>query len=220
MVKIGVLGGIGPEASALFYSKLIEEIQVRKLVNKNEDYPQIIINSINAIELTERITEKDLMPYIKGLEELDSLNPDFIIMVCNTIHLYFNLLQSKIKTRIINLPKEVESLVIQRKINKIFLIGTENTLNSSLYKFQNIETLTPNQEEQKILTYSIVEYNKGKNKEYHKKNVLAICNKYLSLGAQSVLMGCTEFAVMLKDTDIPKINTIEVMINSTIRRFN
>src|SRR3989344_1847215 len=120
-LKIGVLGGIGPEATAEFYSKLIQKLQEKNLIKTNKDYPQIIINSIPAPELIyERISKEDLKPYIRGLKELDKFNPDFIIMVCNTIHLYYDLLQKEIKTKIIDLRKELELYVKKKKIKSVF----------------------------------------------------------------------------------------------------
>jgi len=40
------------------------------------------------------------------------------------------------------------------------------------------------------------------------------------LGAEVVILGCTEFAVMLGDENIPKINTIDVLINAVVRELN
>ena len=112
-IKIGVLGGIGPEATALFYKKLILQIQKELEIQSNTDFPQIIINSIPAPELVgNKIKEKELGPYVKGLKELDSMGPDFIIMVCNTIHLYLDYLQGHVKTPILNLREEIRKELI------------------------------------------------------------------------------------------------------------
>ena len=78
-IKIGVLGGIGPEATATFYFELIQRLQAEGLVKDNTDFPQILINSIPAPELVfNKTTEKDLRPYEEGLKELDSFGVDFI----------------------------------------------------------------------------------------------------------------------------------------------
>src|SRR3989338_5655614 len=100
-IKIGVLGGIGPEATGLFYLKLIKRLQDSGLIRDNQDFPQIIINSIPAPELIfDKVENTDLEVYENGIQELDKMNPDFIVMVCNTIHLYHQSLQSKIATEI------------------------------------------------------------------------------------------------------------------------
>jgi hypothetical protein len=62
-VRIGVLGGIGPEATGEFYNKLIAKFQERGLIKTNRDFPQIVINSIPAPELIyDTISDEDLKP--------------------------------------------------------------------------------------------------------------------------------------------------------------
>ncbi len=86
-----MLGGIGPEATGEFYSKLIRSLQEKKLIKNNKDFPHIIINSIPAHELiSHKISDEELKPYIEGLKELDKFGVDFIVMVCNTIHLFYD----------------------------------------------------------------------------------------------------------------------------------
>ena len=41
-IKIGVLGGIGPEATGMFYLKLIKKMQADGLISCNGDFPQIL----------------------------------------------------------------------------------------------------------------------------------------------------------------------------------
>lgn len=194
-------------------------MQERELVKRNKDYPQLILNSINASELISSSTsEYELSDYLSGLKELDGLNPHFIIMACNTIHLYHNLLQSKINCPIINLREEVNNFLRNNKINSILIIGTKQTANK-LYRFKKIETFKPTDLEQEALSQAIFDFNRGLNKEVCIKETEAICAKYLSLGAKYILLGCTEFAVMLKDSKLPVINTLDILTEVVIRNF-
>lgn len=214
-IKVGVLGGIGPEATNYFYSNLIKKLQKKGLIKQNQDYPQIIINSIPAPELVkDDVSEEDLEPYIKGLKDLDSLNPNFIVMVCNTIHIFHNRLQSQVKAPILNLKSIVKKEA--SKYKKPLLISTKLTANS-LYNFSNV--IIPNESELEILTESISNYNHGKDKEIQKIKVKDICFNYLSSGADIVILGCTEFAVMLSDENFPKINTLDLLINETLKEM-
>jgi len=215
--RIGVLGGIGPESTAEFYSKLINELQKRGLVKSNEDYPQIIVNSIPAPELIyDDINEEELVSYIEGLKELDKFGVDFIVIICNTIHLYYDLLQKNIKTRIIDLRKEMNKFLMKNKIQSVFILGTPNTIKKGLYRFAKIKSYEPNIRELSILTESIFNFNRGFERERQIKAVKEICNKYLKKGAQTIILGCTEFAVMLGNEDFPNINSIDILVNSTI----
>ncbi len=216
MTKIGVLGGIGPEATGEFYTKLITKLQKSGKIKSNTDFSQIIVNSIPAPELIyDTISDEDLQPYIDGLKELDSLNVDFIAMVCNTIHLYYDRLQKQVNAPIIDLRKAVHDSLKKKNVKSVFVLGTPNTIKQGLYKFEGLNTLEPTLEEQKQMIDAIFLFNKGVEKENQKDLVKKICEKYLCKGAEVVILGCTEFAVMLQD-GVPCVNTIDVLVEETL----
>jgi len=219
-MRIGVLGGIGPEATAEFYSKLIKRLQEKGLIKKNNDFPQIVVNSIPAAELIyENISDNELEMYIVGLKELDQFGVDFIVMVCNTIHLYHNRLQKEINTEIIDLRQELKKLLIRKGIRSVLVVGTPNTVKQGLYRFECIDTFEPDKKEILELTDSIFNFNRGINKQLQIKRVKKICQGYLAKEAETVVLGCTEFAVMLGEEDFPKINTIDVLVEAVITKY-
>src|SRR3989344_1002007 len=136
---IGILGGIGPEATGNFYLKLIKEIQKQKLVNSNTDYPHIIINSIPAPELTSNINGAKLNTYIEGGKSLERYEANFIVMVCNTIHLYHGLLQKEVSVPILNLRDTVREFLKDEKLKSISIFGTPASIQNGLYKFNGIK---------------------------------------------------------------------------------
>lgn len=218
--KIGVLGGIGPEATAEFYAKLIASLQQSGRISHNTDYPQIVINSIPAPSLTrETVTDEDLLPYLKGLEELERNGVDFIAMVCNTIHLFLDILQRHVHVPIIDLRVEVKRTLREKGIRSCLVLGTPMTTGAGLYRFEDVQTHEPTEEEQKQLTGAIEQFNAGINKELHRQGTEKLCRKYLAKGVRVVILGCTEFGVMLKERDIPSVNTIDVLVDATIRRI-
>lgn len=214
-VKIGVLGGIGPEATAKFYDNLFRRLQERG-VKSNTSYPQVIINSIPAPELVGReISETQLLPYRIGLMQLDNLDVNFIAMVCNTIHLYRDRLQEGINAPIIDLRNKVRERLLKKGIKKVAVLGTRPTIEQGLYDFPGIKN-TLFSDEIMDLESAIINYNRGegRNSQTHVVKYIAIEN--LQRGAEAVLLGCTELAIMLKDFDIPKIDTIDVLVDATI----
>ncbi len=218
--KIGVLGGIGPEATGEFYNKFIKKLQEQGFIKTNKDFPQIVINSIPAPELIyDEISDEELQPYIDGLKELDRLGADFIVMVCNTIHLYYDRLQKEINTPILDLREEVRQLLKRKRISSTLIIGTPNTIKQGLYRFKGIKSLEPDKKEREQLTDSIFNFNKGIDGQKQTQKVRRICGKYLNKGAKTVILGCTEFAVMLGEETLPTINTVDVLAEAAIRKF-
>lgn len=223
VIRVGVLGGIGPESTAVFYTKLIIQLQAKGMIKSNSDFPQIVINSIPAKELVyERIEDKDLAMYIEGLKQLDEFGVDFIVMVCNTIHLFYEKLQSGVKTPILDLRKEVRSAIGSTNAKSVLVLGTPNTLDKELYglSFATAKPIKPSNGETKILAEAIFNFNNGTDKIGQAETVHKICESYLDSGkADMVLLGCTEFGLMLDDSKFPKINTIDVLVNATINRL-
>ncbi len=220
-IKIGVLGGIGPEATSEFYLNLIIKLQKSGLIKHNEDFPQIIINSIPAPELVfDSVAAENLVPYSEGLKQLDGFGVDFIVMVCNTVHIFYDKLQGQISTPILDLRKEVHKAMESRKVESFLIIGTPATIEQNLYSFNGIKCVKPNHEEVKMLSDAIFNFNKGMKKDAQKKTVEDIAKKYLqNKEANTILIGCTELGVMLSHDDFHKIDTMDVLADATVRRF-
>jgi len=201
--RIGVLGGVGPEATSYFYFSLIKKLQ-EKGIKSNTDLPQIIINSIPAPELLQyKHSKKVIDAYLKGLKELELHNPDFIIMVCNTIHFYYDYLQKSITVPIIDIRKEVKNKLHGRR-HTVF--GSRLTV-KKLYKFEN--SINMNENDIKIINQAIFDFNRGL-----KPNINYLCEKYHNRGAEQILLGCTELPLILKKPYT--ISTLDIMVEATV----
>lgn len=219
--KIGLLGGIGPEATGEFYLALIKKLQEKSFIKSNRDFPQIIINSIPAPELIyEDISKKDLEPYIKGLKELEKFNVNLIAMICNTIHLYYEKLQKEIKVPIIDLRKEVKNYLLKKEIKSTTVLGTPQVIKNGLYKFEGIKSFDLNEKEIKALAKAVFNFNKGIDKMKQEKIVSKIAKKYLDKGAELIILGCTEVGLMLKSKNIPKLNPMDLLLEAVINYLN
>lgn len=214
---IGLLGGIGPEATGEFYLSLISKFQEKDLIKSNKDFPQIVINSIPAPELIfENISKEELNPYIKGLKELEKFGVDFIAIVCNTIHLFYEGLQKRVKVPIINLRKEVKNYLIDRKIKLVAVLGSPNVIKKGLYKFKNIKYTGLTQREMKMLSRAVFNFNKGFDRIEQRKIVRGIAKRCIGRGAELIILGCTEIALMLKNKNIPKLDPMDVLAERII----
>lgn len=140
-------------------------------------------------------------------------------MVCNTIHLYHQRLQAEIETPILDLRQELARVLNDKGIKSTLVIGTPNTIRQGLYRIDGIEPYEPNEEEIQQLSEAISNFNCGNERGEQIRKARDICDKYLGLGAEVVILGCTEFAVMLGEEDLPKINTIDVLVDATRQRF-
>ena len=103
---IGILGGMGTQAGLDFCNKLAK-LNRGKVDQK---YPLFILyNKSNVPGRPENINKyyKVLKSLVAGCLVLKKSKCKFIVIPCNTAHYWFDDLQKKIKTPIINMPKEV-----------------------------------------------------------------------------------------------------------------
>jgi aspartate racemase len=220
MPVIGVLGGIGPESSAEYYSRLIHRLQSTGRIRNNTDYPHIIINSIPAPELLDRRgCASKLQHYKKGIAELSAWGADFIIVVCNTMQAFYDDLQSQSKVPIIRLDEEMHSLIKRKGIKTTVLFGSQNTINSGIYRFPDVKCITPSSCETLFMNRVISDFNRGKNVQSCRKKIHNLAGEYIRKSRGTVILGCTELSLILKNAQIQKIDTIDVLVDATIKKI-
>ncbi len=222
---IGVLGGMGPEASSNLYTKMIKYAQHEYGAVQDYDYPPIIIYSLPLIGFDETgIVDGDLVKkqLVEGVVKLESAGCDLIIVACNTVHLYYKEMQSAIKVPIFNIIEEAKKKVRDQGYKKVGLFASENTNKLKLYQNEfadsNIEVISPNTEQQKVLN-RVIEHVMGGNQKAEDTILLKdIARDYIKQGAEAIVMGCTEIplAINQTQTDVKLFDTIEIIVRCAV----
>ena len=152
---IGVLGGMGPEASSNLYSKIIKYAQQEYGAVQDFDYPPIIIYSLplfgfDETGIVDETTVKKQL--IDGVKKLESAGCDLIIIACNTVHSYYHEMQSTVNVPIFNIIEETKKRVIKLGYKKVGLFASESTNKLQLYQKRfadsNIQVISPNNTQQ------------------------------------------------------------------------
>ncbi len=222
---IGILGGMGPEASANLYYKMIKYAQHKYGAVQDADYPPIVIYSLPLFGFDETgIVNKELIKkqLIEGVKKLEHADCDLIIIGCNTVHIFYEEMQSAIKIRILNIIEETKKKVIKFGYKKVGLFASESTTKTKLYqnkfKESGIEVISPNAAQQKMLN-KVIEHVMGGNQTVDDIIALKdIARDFLKRGAEAIVMGCTEIplAINQSHTDIKLFDTIEIIVESAV----
>jgi len=210
--KIGILGGIGPESSALFYEQLIKLIQ-SKNIKSNTEYPYIVLESIPAPELL--LKNPDLSMYKEALRNLQGAGADFIVIVCNTAYVFIDQLESVVDISILDLNKEVKKILDKNDIKKITIFGSKKTIDK-LFHFEDIKIEQISEEDSKIIDKIILNYNTGKNKKKLEQQFLNLIQKYPK---ENVLIACTELSTMLKANGLKYLDTFDILLDATFQKW-
>lgn len=222
---IGVLGGMGPGASANLYMEIIKYSQNKYNAVQDIDYPPIIIYSLPLKGFDEtgivdtQLVEEQL---ITGVKKLESAGCDLIIIGCNTVHVLYEKMQAAVKIPILNIVEETKKKVLELGYKKVGLFASESTSKSGLYqnkfKKSGIDVISPDDDQQKILNLVIEHVMGGNQKEDDVIALKNVARDYVKQGAEAIVMGCTEIPLAINQThtDIKLFNTIEIIVQSVV----
>ncbi|NJM17006.1 MAG: amino acid racemase [Bacteroidales bacterium] len=135
MKTIGILGGLGPEATVDYYKEIINGFKVIN-VDGSLTYPEMVIFSVTMskfIGLLEKGKETQAANYlIECLNKIKRSGADFAVISANTPHMFFDYIQSKADLPLISIVKSCASAAKQLGLSRCALIGTKFTMQKRL----------------------------------------------------------------------------------------
>jgi aspartate racemase len=216
---IGILGGMGPEATAYFFHLLIKNT---KAGCDQEHIPILIWNNPKIPPRSDAILRKGKSPLpllLEGIRILEKGGAGMIVMPCITAHDFAPQIRARAKVSFINLVEE--SLAYAKKnipgLKKAGLIASSGTVASrvfhKIFEQAKIEIIVPERGEQKRVTNAIFGkkgIKAGFTTGLPKKTTVEVARHLIRRGAQAVIAGCTEVPLVLEPKDI-SVSLIEPM---------
>ena len=223
---IGIIGGMGPEASAKFYELLIYHAQKDFGVEKCEDFPEIYLASLPVPDfISNEERKKEALDIIGDrLRSMDNLPIGFYCIACNTGHLLIEDLKNVTKKPFVSLLEEVPKCVSKKGIKRLGILATPTTIRSGLYKRPlediDVELIVPSKKEVEILGKMILETIAGKNLKQNSVKVKKIADKLVIRGAEGILEGCTEIPLIFPEKySVPVFNTLEILAMAVLKKY-
>jgi len=216
---IGILGGMGPEATADLYLRIIRATPAKR----DQDHPRVIIYSNSKVpDRTAAIlgTGPSPMPeLIRAGKRLEESGADFIIIPCNTAHYFIDQLQKELRVPILHMIRlsAAEARESYPKAKKAGLLATDGTVKSGLYKAAfaevGIETIEPMPEGQADVMKAIYQCIKAGNLIDGGLLLRGVANDLIASGADMIICGCTEVSLVLKqgDLSVPVLDPLQVL---------
>lgn len=218
---IGILGGMGPEATAELYFSIIKLFQQKYGAIYDSDFPEIIIVNLPIPDVVKNVDKQNKVKemLIEGIRKLEKAGANFVAIPCNTVTYYIKEMQESISIPIINILQETANEVIKSKVKKIGLLGTETIIKSEIYKYflKDIQILTLNKLEQSETTKIIMNILAGQKNTNDKEKLLEFIQKLREKGAEKVILGCTELPLLIKEND-EVFDTLDILTKSVIKR--
>ena len=125
MKRVGILGGMGPEATILLMQKIINGI---KAEDDSNHIPMIVHQNTQVPSRIERIIEgngADPAPVLKKMaKDLQDMNCDFLAMPCNTAHYYYSDICESVTVPLLNMIELSAQKLVEQKLSKIGVLAS------------------------------------------------------------------------------------------------
>ena len=219
---LGVIGGLGPLATAHF----MELVTNMTDAATDQEHLEMIIYSAPSIPdrtgyILDHTRPSPLPRMIAIGEKLASQGADHIAIPCMTAHYFHQELSDGIPTAIINGIGETVRSLKERGISRVGIMATDGTIRTGLFRRElernGMEPLIPSQERQRDVMHLI--YNNIKaNRPAEMDRFHAVRRELQGMGAQAIILGCTELSLIKRDQDIGPgfIDAMEVLAQQSV----
>jgi aspartate racemase len=229
MKKIGLIGGIGPESSIAYYRMIIRRFQ--EILNTN-DYPEILINSINMTGMLNCVYNNQLETLVDFLvvriNALVEAGVDYVAIASNTPHLVFEQLAQKVNVPLISIVEETCKAIRDKKLQRVGLFGTRSTMTSGFYYKAagnyGINVLVPGTDQQEYIHEKYMNELIFNRIVPETKEELIVIVRALKAkeSIEGLILGGTELPLILNQSDFGDIeifDTTKIHVESIVAKM-
>lgn len=219
---LGVIGGLGPIATAYFMELVIK---MTRAECDQQHLDMIIYNIPSTPDRTAFLLGKSQdSPLPKMLSAGRGLRREgaaYIALPCVTAHNFLPELEARLGVPVIDGVRETAVYLKERGICRAGILATEGTISSRLFHRelaeQGIEPIAPEEEGQKAVTgliYSCVKAGKTPDMQAF----FGVSQQLRRRGAQVIILGCTELSLIKRDYAIGPgcLDVLEVLAQRSI----
>lgn len=219
---VGVLGGMGPDATVDFMTKVIaltpanaDQDHLHMLVDHNPTVP----NRQDAILGEGENPGPAMAAMAKRLEDAGA---DFLVIPCNTAYVFEKSITDAVDIPLISIIDETIA-ALPKKCNKVGLLATDGCLKAGVYqkslKAKDIEPIEPTVDDMRELMGLVYAIKAGDTSAAIADTMRALAEELVSQGAQAIVAGCTEIPLVLDSSmlDVPLVSSTDVLAEKTVQ---
>jgi len=225
MKTIGLLGGMSWESTATYYQKINQGVK-NKLGGLHS--AKISLVSVDFAEIEKLQHEGNWQEtaniLINAAKSVQASGAEFLLICTNTMHKVASEIEATIDIPLLHIADATAKKLLLDNVNCVGLLGTKFTMEQDFYKKRlinnfDIAVITPNElQRQQVHDVIYQELCLGQIKQESKSVYLTIIDELYSQGAQAIILGCTEIALLIKpqDTSVPLYDTTELHAQAAI----
>jgi aspartate racemase len=221
---IGVLGGMGPLATADLYRKIIEATPA----SRDQDHMHVIIEANPAVpDRSDALLNggPDPTPLLRaGAQRLAAAGAGFIVVPCNTAHAFLPKIQLELAIPIVSMIDETARAIAERlPASTVGILATAGTIAANLYQHAfdavGLRSVTPDAAGQARVSMAIARVKSGHVGVDETELVRETAIELVERGAQVLITACTELPLILtqRDSPVPLFDPTQVLAEAAVK---
>ena len=226
MKTIGMLGGMSWESTASYYKVLNEGVKnsLGGLHSAKICMVSVDFAKIEALQ-HQGDWQQTAKLLTKAAKSVEAGGADFLLICTNTMHKVADEIASNITIPILHIADATAEQLKHDNITRVGLLGTQFTMEQNFYKERltnkhNIEVLIPEPNERKRVHEVIYsQLCQGIIDDDSRTDYVRIIERLFEQGAQAIILGCTEIALLVKPqhTQVPLYDTTKIHAEAAVK---
>ncbi|MDG1121483.1 MAG: aspartate/glutamate racemase family protein [Glaciecola sp.] len=225
MKTIGLLGGMSWESTVSYYQAINQGVKAQL---GGLHSAKICLHSVDFAEIAalQHSDDWDALAQIltTAAQSLEQAGADSLVICTNTMHKLAPHLQSQLSIPLLHIADATAEQLVSDGITKVGLLGTRYTMEQDFYTSRltqgfGIEVVLPSAD-QRTVVHNVIyeELCVGEINDISRKIYQDIIDSLAAQGAQAVILGCTEIALLIsaKDTDVPIYDTTAIHAQAAV----
>ena len=227
MKLIGMLGGLGWEATSSYY-RMLNEFTQRELGEGHA--ARVLLHSVNNGAIRQALGKGD-PDHVAALlceagHSLKAGGADFIIIASNAMHRFADQIEHVCGIDLLHICDPVGAVIRQAGHRSVALLGTNATMEGEFYSERLLgksgaRVITPGPEDRVEIDRIINdELSRGVLHSGARSFIAGVIHKLHDQGAEAVVLGCSELtAIVTPDRDaIPIYDTTRLHTKAAVKR--
>lgn len=203
MRKIGLIGGMSFESSAVYYRMVNEAVRSRLGALHSAEVLLHSVDFQSIVDLQMAGRWDDAATRLADVARaLEAAGADCVLICTNTMHLVAESVQAAITVPLINIIDETAGAMTTAGIRRPLLLATRYTMEHGFYAERmaglGIEVMVPDADD-RTLVHDVIfkELCAGVVSDASREALFAVIAKAKAEGADAVILGCTEICLIL-----------------------
>ncbi|MGY5451112.1 aspartate/glutamate racemase family protein [Agarivorans sp. MS3-6] len=229
MLTIGIIGGMSWESTLSYYQQLNV---AAKRIKGGLHSAKINLVSVDFAEIESLQHQGDWLALadkmIEAALSVEASGADFLLIATNTMHKVAPQVAQAINIPLLHIADATAASLLKDGVQRVGLLGTRFTMEQDFYKGsiaeQGIEVLVPESAAMEQVHQIIYqELCQGIISSASRQSYLAEIEHLQARGAQAIILGCTEIALLVQQqhTQVPLYDTTAIHVAAAAQQaFN